>query len=44
ALDPTQRPSLYWGFGFIAACYLAYYVVRRRQPQGLGDPALGRAG
>ena len=38
ALDPTQRPSLYWGFGFIAACYLAYYVVRRRQPQGLGDP------
>ncbi|MGI0882823.1 hypothetical protein ACRCQH_31255, partial [Pseudomonas aeruginosa] len=22
----------------------AYYVVRRRQPQGLGDPALGRAG
>ncbi|WP_240461003.1 hypothetical protein, partial [Pseudomonas aeruginosa] len=36
--------SLYWGFGFIAACYLAYYVVRRRQPQGLGDPALGRAG
>ncbi|VCW35654.1 amino acid permease [Pseudomonas aeruginosa] len=44
ALDPTQRPSLYWGFGFIAACYLAHYVVRRRQPQGLGDPALGRAG
>ena len=43
-LDVYKRQSLYWGFGFIAACYLAYYVVRRRQPQGLGDPALGRAG
>lgn len=38
ALDPTQRPSLYWGFGFIAACYLAYYVVRRRQPQDWATP------
>ncbi|WCD79922.1 amino acid permease [Pseudomonas sp. TUM22785] len=31
ALDPTQRPSLYWGFGFIAACYLAYYLIRRKR-------------
>ncbi|MDT4848497.1 GABAperm: GABA permease [compost metagenome] len=36
ALDPTQRPSLYWGFGFIALCYGAYYVLqfkRQRRPE-----------
>ncbi|WP_243297917.1 amino acid permease [Bacillus litorisediminis] len=26
AFDPTQRTSLYWGFGFVAACYLYYYL------------------
>ncbi len=36
ALDETQRPSLYWGFGFIALCYGAYYLVsRKRQAQPL---------
>ncbi|WP_257350974.1 amino acid permease [Pseudalkalibacillus decolorationis] len=25
AYDPTQRTSLYWGFSFVAACYLFYY-------------------
>ncbi|WP_052476477.1 amino acid permease [Cohnella kolymensis] len=25
AIDPTQRTSLYYGFGFIALCYLFYY-------------------
>jgi arginine/ornithine permease len=36
ALDPTQRPSLYWGFGFIALCYGAYYALqfkRQRRPE-----------
>lgn len=26
AFDPTQRTSLYWGFGFVGACYLYYYL------------------
>ncbi|WP_019122281.1 amino acid permease [Brevibacillus massiliensis] len=26
AIDPTQRSSLYYGFGFMALCYLYYYV------------------
>ncbi|MNF50593.1 Amino-acid permease RocE [compost metagenome] len=36
AMDPTQRPSLYWGFGFIALCYGAYYALqfkRQRRPE-----------
>lgn len=43
ALDPTQRPSLYWGFGFIAACYLAYYVLKRKRPQVVDEavPSIG---
>lgn len=26
AFDPTQRSSLYYGFGFLALCYLYYYL------------------
>ncbi|MFD2642834.1 amino acid permease [Pseudomonas japonica] len=38
AMDETQRPSLYWGFGFIALCYAAYFMVnRKRQGQLLPD-------
>ncbi|MCY1541476.1 Amino-acid permease RocE [compost metagenome] len=36
AMDPTQRPSLYWGFGFIALCYGIYYALqlkRQRRPE-----------
>lgn len=29
--DETQRNSLYWGFGFIAACYLYYYFKYKRK-------------
>ncbi len=40
AMDETQRPSLYWGFGFIALCYAAYFLVqRKRQGVGLEVPA-----
>ncbi|PNV95363.1 amino acid permease [Pseudomonas protegens] len=31
ALDETQRPSLYWGSGFIALCYGAYYLMQRKR-------------
>jgi len=31
ALDETQRPSLYWGFGFIALCYGAYFLIHRKR-------------
>jgi len=31
ALDETQRPSLYWGFGFIAVCYAAYFLIQRKR-------------
>jgi arginine/ornithine permease len=31
AFDPTQRTSLYWGFGFVVACYLYYYFVFTRK-------------
>ncbi|MND73641.1 Amino-acid permease RocE [compost metagenome] len=31
ALDETQRPSLYWGFGFIAVCYAAYFFINRKR-------------
>jgi arginine/ornithine permease len=40
AMDETQRPSLYWGFGFIALCYAAYFVVNRRR-QGALAPSVG---
>ncbi|MFJ7726891.1 amino acid permease [Neobacillus sp. NPDC097160] len=30
AFDETQRTSLYWGFGFIAACYVYYYFKFKR--------------
>lgn len=44
ALDPTQRPSLYWGFGFIAVCYGAYFLIRRRRGGDVGEeivPSIG---
>ena len=44
ALDPTQRPSLYWGFGFMAACYVAYYVLKRKRGQVLTDEAVPSLG
>ncbi|UOQ91856.1 amino acid permease [Halobacillus shinanisalinarum] len=31
AFDPTQRTSLYWGFSFVAACYLFYYFRYTRR-------------
>lgn len=31
AMDETQRPSLYWGSGFIALCYGAYYLMQRKR-------------
>ncbi|EKN64272.1 amino acid permease-associated protein [Neobacillus bataviensis LMG 21833] len=31
AFDETQRTSLYWGFGFIVACYLYYYFKFKRK-------------
>ncbi|MFL0365245.1 amino acid permease [Bacillus sp. PK3_68] len=31
AYDPTQRTSLYWGFGFVAVCYLFYYFKFTRK-------------
>jgi arginine/ornithine permease len=31
AFDPTQRSSLYWGFGFIGLCYLYYYFMYTRK-------------
>lgn len=31
AFDPTQRTSLYWGIGFVAACYLYYYFMFTRR-------------
>lgn len=31
AFDPTQRTSLYWGFGFIALCYVYYYFMYTRK-------------
>lgn len=38
AFDPTQRTSLYWGFGFVIVCYLCYYIVftRRKVSQPIG--------
>ena len=42
ALDETQRPSLYWGFGFIALCYGAYFLIHRKR-QGVLAPSLPSA-
>jgi arginine/ornithine permease len=39
ALDETQRPSLYWGGGFIALCYSAYFLIYRKR-QGVLAPSL----
>ena len=36
AIDPAQRPSLYWGSGFIAICYAAYFVIKSKR-QGEGE-------
>ncbi|KJJ98707.1 amino acid transporter [Pseudomonas sp. 21] len=44
AMDPTQRPSLYWGFGFMGACYLAYYLLKRKRGQVLSEEALPSIG
>ncbi|WP_449432687.1 amino acid permease [Pseudomonas putida] len=35
AIDPSQRPSLYWGGGFMALCYGAYFVIQRRRRGGV---------
>jgi arginine/ornithine permease len=35
AFDSTQRTSLYWGVGFIGACYLYYYLVFTRRKVSL---------
>lgn len=33
AFNETQRVSLYWGGGFVAVCYLYYYIrVKRKNP------------
>lgn len=37
ALDATQRPSLYWGFGFIAICYGAYFLINRKRQAALAQ-------
>ncbi|MFK2825284.1 amino acid permease [Bacillus sp. B190/17] len=34
AYDPTQRTSLYWGFSFVAACYIFYYFRYTRRKVG----------
>lgn len=41
ALDETQRPSLYWGFGFIALCYAAYFLINRRRQGAFAPSAPG---
>ncbi|MBF8793298.1 amino acid permease [Pseudomonas monteilii] len=41
AMDETQRPSLYWGFGFIALCYAAYFLVNRRRQGAFAPSAPG---
>jgi arginine/ornithine permease len=33
AIDPTQRLSLFLGFGFIGLCYLYYYFRYKRKPK-----------
>ncbi|MCY1435955.1 Amino-acid permease RocE [compost metagenome] len=41
AIDPTQRPSLYWGSGFIAICYAAYFVIKsKRQGEVVSVPTV----
>ncbi|GMB09510.1 arginine:proton symporter (AAT family) [Thermolongibacillus altinsuensis] len=37
AFDPTQRASLFWGTGFIAACYLYYYLFYTRKKAALSN-------
>ena len=41
ALDETQRPSLYWGFGFIAVCYGAYFLIHRKRQADLAPSLSG---
>jgi arginine/ornithine permease len=38
AYDSTQRASLFWGLGFVAACYLYYYLVYTRRK--VSNPAI----
>lgn len=38
AVDPTQRVSLYWGFGFVAACYAYYHFVIAKRKATLAEP------
>lgn len=40
--DPAQRSSLYWTFGFMAACYLYHYVRLRKSKKT--DPPLPAPG
>ncbi|MFC7395456.1 amino acid permease [Scopulibacillus cellulosilyticus] len=42
AFDPTQRTSLYYGFGFLTACYL-YYYLRYRRKNTMPSPIVGEA-
>ncbi|KAB7705541.1 amino acid permease [Bacillus aerolatus] len=35
AFDPTQRTSLYWGFGFVGACYLYYHLWHTKKKTAL---------
>lgn len=35
AMDPTQRPSLYWGFGFVGVCYAAYFFLQFKRQRGV---------
>lgn len=35
AFDETQRTSLYWGFGFVALCYIFYFLKFKRTNNNL---------
>ncbi|WP_042355500.1 amino acid permease [Bacillus rubiinfantis] len=35
AFDETQRTSLYWGFGFVAFCYIFYFLKFKRTTNNL---------
>lgn len=40
AFDPTQLNSLLWGFGFVGACYLYYYLMFTRKKSNVSlDPS-----
>ncbi len=39
AVDPTQRVSLYWGFGFVAACYVYYHFFVAKKKAVISEQA-----